>query len=89
LEWSGEKVRSSWLGTAKAYQRLAVTKQVCEQAALSLELAQERYKMGLGTIVGYSQAELQKTDADIENADAKYQYELGQVLLAYEIGVSH
>jgi outer membrane protein len=81
-------VRNGWLDTAKAYQRLAVTKQLREEAALSLELAQERYKLGLGNIVEYSQAELQKTEADIENTDATYQYGLSQILLAYEMGVS-
>jgi outer membrane protein len=81
-------VRDSWLDTAKAYQRLSVTKQLREEAALSLELAQERYKIGLGTIVEFSQAELQKTDADIQDTDARYQYQLSQILLAYEIGLS-
>jgi outer membrane protein len=80
-------VRNSWLNTAKAYQRLSVTKQLREEAALSLELAQERYRIGLGTIVEFSQAELQKTDADIQDTDARYEYRLSQILLAYEMGM--
>jgi hypothetical protein len=36
--------------------------------------------------VEFSQAELQKTDADLQDTDAKYQYKLTQIMLAYEMG---
>ena len=81
-------VRTSWLDSGKAFQRLSVTKQLREQAALALELAEARYRLGLGTIVEFSQAELQKTDADIQDTDAHYQYLLSQIVLAYEMGLS-
>ena len=81
-------VRNSWLETGKAYERLSVTKQLREQASLALELAEARYRLGLGTIVEYSQAELAKTDADLQDTDAHYQYFLSQIVLAYEMGVS-
>lgn len=81
-------VRNSWLDTGKAYERLSVTKQLREQASLALELAEARYRLGLGTIVEYSQAELAKTDADLQDTDAHYQYFLSQIVLAYEMGVS-
>lgn len=81
-------VRNSWLVTGKAYERLSVTKQLEEQANLALELAQARYKLGLGTIVEFSQAELQKTDADLQDTDAHYQYMLSQIVLAYEMGIT-
>jgi len=79
-------VRNSWLDTQKAYARLTVTKQLLEQANLALELAQARYKLGLSSIVEFSQAELQKTDADLQDTDAKYQYRLTQIMLAYQMG---
>lgn len=81
-------VRNSWLDTGKAYQRLSVTKQLREEATLSLELAEARYRLGLGTIVEYSQAELQKTDADIQDTDAHYEYLMSQIVLAYQMGLS-
>ncbi len=40
---------------------------------------------GLGSIVEFSQAELQKTEADIADTDARYQYRLTQIVLAYTI----
>jgi outer membrane protein len=79
-------VRNSWLDTQKAYERLSVTQQLRQQANLALELAQARYKLGLGTIVEFSQAELQKTDADLQDTDAHYQYLLTRIVLAYEMG---
>jgi outer membrane protein len=78
-------VRNSWRDTNRAYERLSVTQQFREQASLSLDLAQARYNLGLGSIVEFSQAELQKTEADIADTDAKYQYRLTQIVLAYTI----
>jgi len=79
-------VRNSWLDTQKAYARLGVTEQLREQANLALDLAQARYKLGLSSIVEYSQAELQKTDADLQDTDARYQYRLSQIVLGYQMG---
>jgi len=81
-------VRNSWLDTSKAYERLSVTKQLREQAELSLQLADARYKLGLGTIVEFSQAELQQTDAELQDTDAHYQYIVSQIVLAYEMGLT-
>jgi outer membrane protein len=78
-------VRTSWQDTAHAFERLSVTQQLRDQASLALELAQSRYNLGLGSIVEFSQAELQKTEADIADTDARYQYRLTQLVLAYTI----
>jgi outer membrane protein len=56
------------------------------QASLALDLAQQRYNLGLGSIVEFSQAELGKTEADIADTDAKYQYRLTEIVLAYTMG---
>ncbi len=81
-------VRNSWLNTQEAFQRLTVTQQLQEQANLALELAQARYKLGLGTIVEFSQAQLQKTDADIADTDARYRYAVSQIVLNYQMGLT-
>jgi outer membrane protein len=78
-------VRNVWQDTRRAYQRLSVTEQLRQQANLSLNLAQARYNLGLGSIVEFTQAELQKTQADIEDTDARYQYRLTQIVLAFTI----
>jgi outer membrane protein len=76
-------VRISWQDTNRAYERLSVTRQLREQASLALDLAQARYNLGLSSIVEFSQAELQETEADMADTEAKYQYRLSQILLAY------
>lgn len=78
-------VRNAWQNSRWAFQRLSVTEQLREQASLAFDLAQSRYNLGLGSIVEFTQAELQKTEADIEDTDAKYQYSLTQLVLAFTI----
>ncbi|HKW63219.1 MAG TPA: TolC family protein [Candidatus Acidoferrum sp.] len=76
-------VRISWQDTNRAYERLSVTQQLRQQASLALDLAQARYNLGLGSIVEFTQAELQKTEADIADTDATYQYRLAQIALSF------
>src|SRR5579864_365609 len=44
-------VRTAWLAANTAYQRMSVTAELAKEADLSLDLAQGRYKLGLGSIV--------------------------------------
>ncbi|HTG29106.1 MAG TPA: TolC family protein [Methylomirabilota bacterium] len=76
-------VRNAWHDTNRAYERLSVTAQLREQANLAFDLAQSRYNLGLSSIVEFSQAALQKTEADIEGTDAEYQYHMTQIVLAF------
>ncbi len=78
-------VRTSWLNTVTAYHRIAVSQQFVEQTNLALKLSQERYNLGLSSIVELSQAQLQQTQAQIEYAAAKYQYRIAQSVLRFEI----
>ena len=77
-------VRTSWLNANTAFQRLAVTQQLLDQAKLALSLAQSRYNLGLGSIVELSQAQLQETQSEIAYAQAGYDYSLSLAILAYE-----
>jgi outer membrane protein len=77
-------VRSSWLNANTAYQRLAVTQQLLQQANLALNLAQSRYNLGLGSIVELSQAQLQQTQAQISDVQAGYDYRLSLAVLRYQ-----
>jgi outer membrane protein len=80
-------VRTAWLATNTAFQRVGVAEELAKQADLSLSLAQSRYKLGLGSIVELSQAQLQQTDAAIGYVNAQYQYRLSLSTLNFEIGV--
>ncbi|HKW56804.1 MAG TPA: TolC family protein [Candidatus Acidoferrum sp.] len=81
-------VRTAWEDSNRAFQRLSVTQQMREQASLALDLAQARYKLGLGSIVEFTQAELQKTEADIADTDANYQYRLTGIVLNFTMAVA-
>lgn len=79
-------VRTAWLSSKTAWQRVAVTQQLVDQANLALQLAQTRYKLGLSSIVELTQAQLQQTQAEIGNTNAQYQYRLSLATLNYETG---
>lgn len=79
-------VRTAWLSANTAFQRVSVTAELAKQADLGLSLAQGRYKLGLGSIVELSQAQLQQTDAAIGYVNSQYQYRLALSTLNFEIG---
>lgn len=79
-------VRIAWQDSNRAFERLSVTRELRQQADLALELAQSRYNLGLSSIVEFSQAELQKTEADISDTTAQYQFQLTQRNLKYVTG---
>ena len=79
-------VQVAWLNADTAYQRLGLTAQLLDQATQALDLAQTRYDLGLSSIVELSQAQLNKTSAQIASASAKYDYQLQRAVLDYQIG---
>ena len=81
-----QDVRLAWLNAQTAFQRIALTKQLLDSASSALDLAQERYKLGLGSIVELSQAQLAQTQAQIAQTSAKYDYQAQIANLNYQIG---
>lgn len=79
-------VEVTWLQAQSSYERLSVTAQLLQQANLALDLAQTRYKLGLGSIVELSQAQLQQTEAQIGNTNARYEYLSALSLLRFQTG---
>jgi outer membrane protein len=77
-------VRTSWLSAGTAYDRVTVNQQLLVQANRALDLAQTRYRLGLGSIVELSQAQLQQTQAEIGSAQAGYEYRLALSMLRYQ-----
>jgi outer membrane protein len=82
-------VRTAWLNANSAYQRLDVTNQLLAQANQALDLASSRYQLGLSSIIELSQAQLNQTQARIEQASAKYDYGAALSQLNYQIGALH
>jgi outer membrane protein len=79
-------VRIAWLNANTAFQRLGLTDQLLDQASQALDLAQSRYDLGLSSIVELSQAQLNKTQAELEQASAKYDYQVQTAALSFAIG---
>ena len=57
------------------------------QASLALQLAQGRYDLSLASIVELTQAQLNVTSAEIENLNAKYDYQIQFAALQFTIGL--
>ena len=82
-------VRTAWLNTGTAYQRMSVTAELLKEATLALDLAQGRYKLGLSSIVELSQAQLNLTMAQIDDTSAKYDFQIQSAALLYQTGQLH
>ena len=80
-------VRMAWASANDAYQRIDVTAQFLRQASLAMQLAQGRYDLGLSSIVELTQAQLNVTQAELENLSAKYDYQTQYSALQYTIGL--
>ena len=81
------EVRVAWLEAGTALQRIDVTARLLAEANEALRLAQTRYDAGLGGIVELSQAQLNQTSAQIQNAGARYDYQSRRATLDYATGV--
>jgi outer membrane protein len=80
-------VKLAWLNAQTAQQRLDLTAKLLDQAALSLDLAKTRYDLQLSSIVELNQAQLNMTQAEIDHARAKYDYQSQRALLDYQVGL--
>jgi outer membrane protein len=79
-------VRIAVLNAQAAFQRIAVTQQMLDQANLAMDLSQARYKIGLSSIVELTQAELAQTEAEIANTSARYAYQTALAEVKYQVG---
>jgi outer membrane protein len=81
------EVTVAWLDARTARQRVDLSEQLLTQTSDALDLAQERYRLGLSSIVELTQAELQKTEAEIVQATARYDYQAKIATLNHAAGV--
>jgi outer membrane protein len=79
-------VRAAWSSAFTAYQRIPVTEELVAQAQLALKLAEGRYNLGLASIVEITQAQLAVTQAQIENVNARFDYQNAFAGLQYTLG---
>ncbi|MGB0063064.1 MAG: TolC family protein [Terracidiphilus sp.] len=79
-------VRTAVLNAQTAFQRIGVTQDMLNQSNFALDLATARYKIGLSSIVELTQAQLNQTEAQIENTNARYAYQTALAEVRYEVG---
>lgn len=79
-------VRVAWINANYASEKLQLTAKLLQHANMAFDLAQARYKVGASSIVELSQAQLNKTSAEIGVATAKYDYLTQRAVLDYQVG---
>jgi outer membrane protein len=78
-----QQVTTAYLNTLTFAQQIRLTEEQVKTAQEALELARQRYKLGLGSIVEVTQSEVAVTAAQTRLADAQYDYKIAEVTLAY------
>jgi len=79
-------VRIAALNLSYAAERVTLTAQLLDSANQAFELAQARKNVGSISIVELSQAQLNETEAQIAAARAKYEYQIRQSVLNFQLG---
>jgi len=79
-------VRMAWQDAETARERLEVTVQLIQTAEQAEKLAGARYRLGTSSIVELSQAQLNATEARLQDTSARYDYQNGLALLDFTVG---
>jgi outer membrane protein len=82
-------VRTAYERAKTAFEAIGAAQQLLTQANLAMNLAQGRYDLGLASIVELTQAQLGQTSAQVENLNAKYEYQEAYAALQYALGLLH
>jgi outer membrane protein len=79
-------VRVAWLNLATAKERMGVTAELIQNSAEAQKLANARYRLGTSSIVEFNEAELNYTEAQLEDANARYDFQVDRALLDFSMG---
>jgi outer membrane protein len=78
-----QQVTNSYLDTISFAQQIKLGEEQVKTAQEALSLAKQRYRLGLGSIVEVTQAEVALTAAQTKLAESQYDYKIAEVTLAY------
>jgi len=81
-----QQVTNAYLDTITFAQHIKLAEEQVKTAQEALQLAKQRYKLGLGTVVEVTQSEVALTAAQTRLAEAQYDYKFAEVTLAYTTG---
>ena len=79
-------VRVAWENANTAKERLGVTAELIQTAQQEQQLAEARYRLGTSSIVELIQAQLNYTQAQLQDTSARYDFQSGLSLLNFSIG---
>ena len=79
-------VQVTKLNLEYAHDRLSLTQRLLQNANKALELAKARFQNGLSSIIELTQAELNQTQAQIAEANARYDYQIQHAALDFQLG---
>ena len=83
-----QQVTNAFLDTVTFAQQIKLAEEQVKTAQEALQLARQRYKLGLGSIVEVTQSEVALTGAQTRLADSQYDYKIAEVTLAYAAGLT-
>lgn len=81
-----QQVTNAYLDTISFAQQIKLAEEQVRTAQEALQLARQRYRLGLGSIVEVTQSEVALTGAQTRLAESQYDYKIAEVTLAYTIG---
>ncbi len=81
-----QQVTNAYLDTISFSQQIKLAEEQVRTAQEALQLAKQRYKLGLGSVVEVTQSEVALTSAQTKLADSQYDYKIAEVTLAYTVG---
>ncbi len=81
-----QQVTNAYLDTMTQAQQIKLSEEQVKTAQEALNLAKQRYKLGLGSVVEVTQSEVALTSAQTRLAEAQYDYKTAEVMLAYATG---
>jgi outer membrane protein len=81
-------VHTAWLDASTALKNISVTEALAASSDQALILAEAQYRAGQTSIIELSQAQLTDTQAEIEAAAAKYDYEILRDALDFQVGTA-
>jgi outer membrane protein len=81
-----KQVNTAWSNATTALENIDLAKELASNAQQALELAEAQYRSGQTSIIELSQAQLNALQAEIDEATAKFDYQLKLHRLDYETG---
>jgi outer membrane protein len=81
-------VKIAALSAQNAFERISVTQRLLDHASQAYTLAELNYRQGRWSIVELSQAQLNKTSAEIAHTAAVYNYAIQRSILDFQTGAA-